>query len=63
MKIINPKDIKYIKWWERILLWFLPTTRGLDATKELIVELEMKQWRGKTYITKEHYTDLKTAER
>ena len=45
-RIFNPKAIKYIKWWEHIILWFIPAFVTCDGP----MCLRWKKWNGKLYL-------------
>lgn len=43
-------DKLHIKWWEHIILWFLPTRVAIDTDKDSLTIMSYKVWKGKVYI-------------
>ncbi len=41
-----------VKWWEGMILWFLPKHYTIDVIKNTSICIQYKTWRGKMYIQK-----------
>ncbi len=49
-RVFNPDAIKYITWWESIILWFIPAHVEIDSGRAFV----FKKWRGRLYLIDEH---------
>jgi hypothetical protein len=43
--LFDRKDIKYIKWWEHVILWLIPACYAWDEGERY----KVKTWQGKIY--------------
>ena len=48
--MFNTVDIKTVKWWEKLILWFKPTFVSIDKVDGGEVTTYLKIWKGNYYI-------------
>lgn len=51
IRIYNPWADQRIRWWEKLVLWFIPEKKFETPEDEITTILYYKIWKGKIYIT------------